>query len=326
MHSIYRAFLPIVAMTGGCSLVPVSLGDGAGELSDATSSGSDSSTTDASAEACASSTDPICVPFGPPKIVAELSSGDKDGYDENPTLTANMLEIYFSSTRDGGPGHGDVWRSVRDSVDASWSPPSPVQSVSSSARETSPAVTFDGLSLYVASDRDGGQGGYDIWMASRPNISSDWSEPAPVVALNSAGDEIPRPIGDHSLAMPMSRRPTSNDSYQIYMAYRASSTSNWDTPELLSWVDTPNLDVDGFLTDDALFFSFASDRLGNTSKQNLFLAFRTDTQSSFGTPEPMPSVDLDGYNSADPWLSPDLHVIYFSSDRSGVFRIYQATR
>ncbi len=66
--------------------------------------------------------------FGSPALVLELSSGS-NGTDENPTLTGDMLEIYFSSTRDGGPGHGDVWRALRDASDAIWDPPTLVENV-----------------------------------------------------------------------------------------------------------------------------------------------------------------------------------------------------
>ncbi|MGA2447493.1 MAG: hypothetical protein ABTD50_02320 [Polyangiaceae bacterium] len=293
---------------------------------DALVNASDGAPTDADADACSNALDPACAPFGAPELIEELSSGPDNGYDENPTLTSDMLEIYFSSTRDGGPGHGDVWRSVRDSGDAAWSPPTLVENVSSSSKETSPAVTFDGLHLYVGSDRDGGQGGLDIWMSSRPDLSSDWPPPAPVSELNSPGDEIPRPLGDDSLAMPMSYRASSSVEYQIYMTYRTSATTTWTAPALLPWADTSNLDVDGFLSDDALSFAFSSDRLNGSGLQDLFFASLPGPLVWSGTPVPLTTLNTAAYNEADPWLSPDLHDIYFSSNRSGTPRIYHATR
>ena len=59
--------------------------------------------------------------FAPPTVVGELSSADED---DDPTLTADALEVYFVSTRAGGQGMGDIWRSVRSTVDDPWSPPS----------------------------------------------------------------------------------------------------------------------------------------------------------------------------------------------------------
>jgi hypothetical protein len=316
----------------GCGVIPeVSLGDGPLDatdepIADAVADASDGAPDDVLADSCAIPLDPSCDPFGPPELVQELSSGAANGYDEDPTLTSDMLEIYFLSTRDGGPGHGDVWTSIRASADASWGVPTLVQSVSSPDRETSPAVTFDGLGLYVASDRDGGQGGYDIWMSSRAGATSDWSAPVLVTELNTAGDDIPRPPGNHSLAIPVSYRISVSYEYQIYMAYRASAVAGWSTPTLLTWVDTANLDVDGFLSDDALSFALSSDRLNAVGKQDLFLASRTDSLSAFGTPVTLASLNTDTSREAHPWVSPDLHEVYFDSDRSGVPRIYHATR
>lgn len=347
MRSRDRVVLAVLGAALGCGAVSeVSLGDGPFDAfvdaaSDAASGADvpldadneasadvvvprDSSVADVAAEGCAADWDPACTPFGPPQLVAELSSGTANGYDEDPTLTSDMREIYFLSTRDGGPGHGDVWRASRDSVDASWNPPTLVDAVSSPSRETSPAISFDGLSLYFASDRDGGEGNYDIYLSSRPTVDAGWSSPTSVAPLNSSGDDIPRPPGNHSLTMPMSYRSSPLSNYQIYTASWSSPT--WSQPTLLEWVDTANLDVDPFLSDDNLSFAFSSDRLNDAGIQNLFLAVRADPSSGFATPVPLASLNTDPYMEAHPWLSPDQHEIYFDSDRSGVFRIYRATR
>jgi hypothetical protein len=100
----------------------------------------------------------------------------------------------------------------------------------------------------------------------------------------------------------------------------------WTAPALLAWVDTANLDVDGFLSDDALSFAFSSDRLNDAGIQDLFLALRADPFSAFVTAEALASVNLATSGEAHPWLSPDQRELYFDSDRSGVPRIYHATR
>ena len=323
MRSRDRIVLAVLGATLGCGAVSdVSLGDGPFDAS----ADAASEVADVAADGCTDGWDPACTPFGSPQVIAELSSGTANGYDEDPTLTSDMREIYFLSTRDGGPGHGDVWRSSRESVDASWNPPVLVDAVSSPSRETSPAISFDGLFLYFASDRDGGQGNYDIYLSSRPTVDAGWSSPISVDGLNSPGDDIPRPPGNHLQTIPMSYRSSPLSSYQIYTASWSSSSSSWVQPTLLQWVDTANLDVDPFLSDDNLSFAFSSDRLNDAGIQNLFLALRADPSSGFGSPVPLASLNSDSHMEAHPWLSPDQHEIYFDSDRSGVFRLYRATR
>jgi hypothetical protein len=264
----------------------------------------------------------ISATFNPPQLIAELAASGAD--DDKPTLTSDRLEIYFLSTRDGGPGSGDVWRADRAHAGDLWNPPSLVAEVSSSAHEKSPAVSGDGLTLWVASDRAGGQGGLDIWVSTRPDRSSVWSTPVPVKELNSAGDEIPRPPGEGGLVMPLAVRPPSSGEYHIDFASRAAAGDPWMGPVSRPDIDTANTDVDGFLSDDGLVLHFSSDRV-KKGDQDLFLARRTDTAGPFGDFAPIPELNS-SHDDRDPWLSPDASEIYFSSDRSGTLKIYRATR
>ena len=50
-------------------------------------------------------------PFSEPELVSFLS--DPEALDDDPALTADMLEIYFSSERDGGLGESDVYEARR---------------------------------------------------------------------------------------------------------------------------------------------------------------------------------------------------------------------
>jgi hypothetical protein len=260
--------------------------------------------------------------FNPPQIVAELGASGAD--DDKPTLTSDRLEIYFLSTRDGGPGSGDVWRADRADAGAPWNAPTVVAEVSSSAHEKSPAVSGDGLTLWVASDRAGGQGGLDIWVSTRSDRSSTWSTPIPVEELNSPGDEIPRPPGEAGLVMPLAVRPPSSSEYQTDFASRASPTDAWTSPIARPDIDTANTDVDGFLSDDGLVLHFSSDRV-KKGDQDLFVGHRADTGGTFGGFAPLSELNS-SHEDRDPWLSPDATEIYFSSDRSGTLKIYRATR
>jgi Tol biopolymer transport system component len=272
---------------------------------------------------CADASDIACQPFGTPTLVAEVRSSMGDE-DDKPTLTQDMLQMYFLSNRDGGLGHGDVWMTTRANVSDPWSTPTVVAALNSSSKEESPAISEDGTTLWVASDRSGGAGGLDIW-ASVVGTDGTWSSPSPVSQLNSSGDEFPRPPGSHGLVMPLSQRRNSSIPYQIFFSSRSSASSaSWSSPVSVPSIDIANLDDDGFLTDDGTTLYFSSDRLNGT--QDLFVTQRPTADGDFG-----PAVPLGGLNTStaaerDPWVSPDGHEIYFTSDRSGVLQIYHATR
>jgi WD40-like Beta Propeller Repeat len=263
------------------------------------------------------------VSFSAPELVTELAASGAD--DDKPTLTADGLELYFLSTRDGGPGSGDVWRSTRATTGAPWNAPELVAEVSTSSQEKSPAVSADGLTLWVASDRSGGKGGLDIWVSTRPHRSSAWSTPVPVPALNSSGDEIPRPPGHAQLVMPLAVRPPSGSAdYQIEFASRSAEDGGWTSPVTRPDLDTANTDVDGFLLDDGLSIYFSSDR-AKKGNQDLFIATRARVDASFVQFNPVTALNSSS-DDRDPWLSADGSELYFSSDRTGDLKIYRATR
>ena len=263
--------------------------------------------------------------FGPPQLVIELAAtDDSDDDDEKPTLTADRLEIFFLSTRTGGPGGGDVWHATRANAADAWGAPSLLSEVSSPFLERSPAIASDGLTLWVASDRPGGQGGLDIWVSTRRSRTADWDAPELVPALNTVGDEIPRPPGQGGLVMPLAYRAPAQSSYQIEVAARPSVDGPWMSPALLAEVDTANIDVDGFLSEDGLVLHFSSDRV-HTGDQDLFVARRASTNLPFSAFTPIVGLNT-SHTDRDPWLSPDGSEIYFSSDRSGALKIYRATR
>ncbi len=264
--------------------------------------------------------------FDAPAPVAELASPSRT---DNPTLTADLLEIFFTSDRQSG--NGDVWFATRASPAQPFGAPQPLDAVNTAGFETSAAISADGLTLWFGSDRAGGAGGVDVWMAQRPARGAPWSTPVDVVPLSSPADDIPRPPGQHGLVMPMaSARPAPGNPagvYQTYLAARATDGAPFAAPAPIAELDYADRStVDGFLTDDGLTLFFSSSPAadgGGDPPGDLSVAWRRSTGEPFSVTQP-----LDDLNSAaserDPWLSPDGRTLYFTSDRSGVLQIYTA--
>ena len=49
--------------------------------------------------------------------------------------------------------------------------------INSAAIDAVPSVSADGLSLFLASMRPGGLGGFDLWVATRATTDDDWGVP-----------------------------------------------------------------------------------------------------------------------------------------------------
>jgi len=134
-------------------------------------------------------------PWGPPENLGPVVNSSV--WDHAPRISADGLELHFSSTRAGGYGAEDLWVAKRATKNDPWQAPvnlGPL--VNSSASEDFPTLSPDGL-LLVFSEypsrplRPGGYGGPDIWIARRANPSDPWGTPVnagPIV--NTTGLDV----------------------------------------------------------------------------------------------------------------------------------------
>lgn len=103
--------------------------------------------------------------FSPPELVVEVSTS---GLDFLPTVRRDGLEMYISSDRPGGFGDVDIWRSTRTSTSQPWSTPVNLgPGVNTASAEQRGGTFGDGRELYFFSPRDGGEGGLDLYRATR---------------------------------------------------------------------------------------------------------------------------------------------------------------
>jgi hypothetical protein len=269
--------------------------------------------------------------FGAPQLITELASTQQTG---NPTLTADLLEIYF--TVDVPGDSGDVWFSTRGAADLPFAAPQPVAGVNTMSFETSSAISADGLTLWFGSDRPGGVGAVDVWVSTRPRRTDPWSTPLNVVALNSAVDDIPRPPGQHNLVMPLASQRNAGGVYQTYLAARSAVGAPFGAPALISELAFADRStVDASLTDDGLTLFFSSTPVARAPDGaaptdaavptgDLYVAFRRSTNEPFSETQPLGDLNTPA-DERDPWLSPDGKLLFFTSDRGGVLSIYVAS-
>jgi hypothetical protein len=260
-------------------------------------------------------------PFGAPVLITALSS---PGTDDDPSITADRLELFFNSDRTGGLGGTDIWVTTRSSTSEPWPMPVLVPEVSSTSSETTPKISADGLTLFFASDRPGGMSlSNDVWVSTRATRSDPWSTPMPVTELNAIGSDTganPN-VSLTTLVMSSDRGGTSD----IYIATRASTTVPWNTPQQIAEISSPDGEADPCIAHQDRVVLFVSSRLPTLGYNDLYIATRPSASAPFDPPVVITELSTAG-NEEDPWISDDLRYILFTSSVSGDFEIYEASR
>lgn len=110
--------------------------------------------------------------------------------DHMPWLSPDGRTIYFASNRSADNGSTNLWFAQRSSAQDGFEPPLEVPGVNSADRDISPSLSADLRVLFFCSDRDGGPGSDDVWMATREDVASDFGPPEPVPIINGTSSEL----------------------------------------------------------------------------------------------------------------------------------------
>jgi hypothetical protein len=119
--------------------------------------------------------------------VRALSNLNTPDLDYQPWLSPDELTIYFAS---GPAGGNDIFRATRGSTRDDFGPPELVSELSSPSDEGGLTLSSDGLEVILASNRPGGPGGRDLYIATRASQSAPFSAPQLLDALDTAKNEI----------------------------------------------------------------------------------------------------------------------------------------
>src|SRR4029077_853436 len=112
------------------------------------------------------------------------------GVDAGSEFSRKAGRIFFASNRPGGSGGKDLWFATWDPVLGAWSTPTNCgSSVNTPFDETDPAPSLGGALLYFASNRPGGAGGFDLYLA-RTTGTARWDSVVALPAgINTPADE-----------------------------------------------------------------------------------------------------------------------------------------
>jgi Tol biopolymer transport system component len=182
----------------------------------------------------------------------------------DPHLSPDGRTLFFISNRPG-PGETassatyDIWTASLE-PDGSWAEPSRLGAPISlpGVDEWSPSVAANG-DLYFGSDRPGGSGGLDLYVARWTNGAYQPPENLGR-SLNSAADEVEpwvAPDGSY-LIFSGKARPDSTGRYDLYLGRHAAG--GWQPPEPLASVNTRWHEFNQSVSPDGQWLYFSSTR------------------------------------------------------------------
>lgn len=177
-------------------------------------------------------------PFGPFTSVSQvLSSSGKHVFW--PWVSPDNLRMYYFAQKESPPIA--IWElkvSERASVIDPWPQGTNISELNALGRIQAPRLTADELNIFFDSpDIPGGQGGYDIWMASRPDRYSQFGPVTNLAEINTTSTDHAPSVSPDALTLYFCSNR--NGPFQLFKATRQSLTEPFGNIEHLSIFDTP---------------------------------------------------------------------------------------
>ena len=201
-----------------------------------------------------------------------------------PQITEDGTALYFTlRTIDDD---SDIYMTQR--VDGQWQAAKPVNVLNSAANEIGPVIHAGGKQLFFYSDREGGYGGTDLYVAYR-ELDGSWSRP------ENLGPRINSPAHEYDPAISPDGKSlffSSNRSEKMQQALAAGALSDGKN----AWKTTLRADL-------------------GRRRFDLFQATWNDKENRWNAASDIASLNKTNFDEGAPYISPDGAFLYFVSNR-----------
>lgn len=136
--------------------------------------------------------------------------------DRAPWIDDDASTLYFESYRDGTL---DIFRTTRRAGGA-FDVPEPVVELVTDSEDGAPVLQAGGLVIWFASNRDGGVGDYDVWMATRSTEDDGFGEPVNVPEVGSDAIDWPTWVSSDGCRLYLASRRDGGD-FDLMLAERS---------------------------------------------------------------------------------------------------------
>jgi Tol biopolymer transport system component len=244
-------------------------------------------------------------------------------FEGGPTISADEKTLIFTATRDPVTEQEDLFISKRARPQDPWGEAEAIGSTINDAvaSEFSPRLSHDGKALYFGSNRAGGFGASDIYVATRQSPNHPWSWPQNLGPLinTEAFEAFPTPAADgNTLYFERSTTVASPDA-DIWVTTRANQREPWSIPQRLAApVNGPDADFSPSISTDSLMLYFASVRTGNIGFADIWVSTRSSLSDPWGAPKNLgPNINSSSSLTLGPFITANGKSLYFMSTRTG---------
>jgi len=261
-------------------------------------------------------------PWSTPKIVAALSH---PADDDDPTITADGLELYFDSRRNGGT-EDDIWVTTRSGRTEPWTTPTIVSELNSPLSDGNHTVSPDGLTMWIQSNRDDATSSAIMYVATRTSRAATWSTPIPADDLNASNIRDVAGVTWDGLTM-VGDAPMSGVASEMVQLVRASTSQSWGAAVPLAELNSSGSDSEGWLHPDGTHVAFGSNRMGGLGSGDIYVSSRASLSDPFDAP--MNVMELNSSSSeSDITMTEDRRYVLFARPvgPNGEREIFEASR
>ena len=195
-------------------------------------------------------------PTGHFTIVEELASPFHSYVHVNgPWVSPDNLRMYYYTA-----GYGSMKMSQRMSVDAPWPQGQDVSELNALGDIRGMSLTADELNIFFRAKILGGEGGYDVWTATRSDKDYPFIGVTNLPEINTLFNEHDPSISADGLTLYFSS--DRNGSVKLFEAKRSSLNEPFGAPQQLHFFDSPGVELGApFLSPDgtALYFTKRAD-------------------------------------------------------------------
>ena len=176
-------------------------------------------------------------PFGSFSLAEEITALNySGGHVDYPWVSPDNLGMYYYRTEPGSIGRLKI--TERASINNPWEPGVNISELNVLGDLANPSLTSDELMIvFTSRDIPIGRGGYDIWMAARPDKNSPFTNAINLTEINSSMLDAHPSISPDGLTLYFDS--DRNGTSQLFKATRESLDAPFDNIEHLSFFDSP---------------------------------------------------------------------------------------